>query len=472
MRRKVVLYNPCAVFWTMPLALIAIGSALDRLEFEVIIVDGRIESDPIGTLIALLDDETVCLGMTVLTGAPIGDALAVSRTLKSLRPNLPIIWGGWHPSLFPEQCLLEPSIDAVAIGQGELSFAEAVGRLARGASLHDVPGCAFRTSSQTIRINPPRPFSDINELPAHDYKLAAVEQYFQRKGKRQFDYVSSQGCPFRCSFCAEPTLFKRSWHGLTPERVTDELVAHHRTYGFEEVSFQDETFFTNPARIEAIAEGFLRNKLKVEWTATMRSDQGSNLDDRVLALCKRSGLKRVMIGIESGSPETLLHIQKDISVAQVIDSAAKCARLGIGAILNFIVGFPGESDESFRQTLDMAARLRTMNPDFEVSIFYFRPYPGTQLAEEVVRHGFRFSPTLEDWVDFDYIGGRGEWVTNKRWKRVERFKFYQRYAFGRNRRLLRWPLRVVSRWRINRRFYLFPFEKMIVDRFRPAQKQS
>ena len=133
--------------------------------------------------------------------------------------------------------------------------------------------------------------------------------------------------------------------------------------------------------MKEIADAFLANGLTVDWTATMRCDQGSRLDDEVFDLCKRSGLKRVIIGVESGSATILRRIQKDITLEQVFESASKCARHGIGAIMNFIVGFPGETDEEIRQTLDVAARLRAMSPDFEASIFYFSPYPGTRLAD-------------------------------------------------------------------------------------------
>ena len=476
--RKVVLYNPQAVFWTMPLALIAVGSALDRSKYEVIIVDGRLEADPIGALLDHLDDSALCLGLTVLTGAPIRDALRVSRAIKQARPGLPIVWGGWHPSLFPEQCLTEPSVDAVVIGQGEETFAEIVERLANGQSMDGLAGCAFGSPHSALRIlhsafdNPPRLFRDVNHLPPHDYSLIDVERYFVRKRQRQFDYISSQGCRFRCTFCADPTVFKRGWYGLAPERMARELAAHHERYRFEEISFQDETFFTSRARVEAIAEAFIVAGLDVAWTATMRADQGERLDDALLLKCKRSGLKRVMIGVESGSPEMLKRIKKDITLAQVFNSAAKCARHGIGAILNFIVGFPGESDASVQETLDVAARLRALSPDFEAAIFYYRPYPGNPIADELLLAGYEFPSTLEAWADFDYIGGREDWVTPDQWQRIERFKFYQRYAFGHNRRALRWPLHLVSRWRVDRHFYSYPVEKTILERLRPAQKLS
>src|SRR5581483_1037526 len=173
-RRRVVLYNPKTVFWTMPLALLAIGSALDRERYEVVIVDGRFERDPIAAVLHAIDDTTVCLGVTVLTGAPIRDALAVTRGVRRSRPSLPIVWGGWHPSLFPEQCVREADVDAVVIGQGEATFAELVARFEAGVGPAGAAGCAHATGADVV-IEPPRAFADVNTLAPHDYSLIDVD---------------------------------------------------------------------------------------------------------------------------------------------------------------------------------------------------------------------------------------------------------------------------------------------------------
>src|SRR5688572_1761015 len=140
---RVVLYNPRAVFYTMPLALLALASALDRAEIDVVIVDGRLERDPIRRVVAAANG-ALCVGITVLTGAPIRDALAISRAVKARYPTCQVIWGGWHPSLFSRECLDEPSIDAVSIGQGEDTFREVVARLRVGESLRGCAGIATR----------------------------------------------------------------------------------------------------------------------------------------------------------------------------------------------------------------------------------------------------------------------------------------------------------------------------------------
>jgi len=149
-RRKVVLYNPRAVFFTMPLALLAIGSELDPNLYEVITVDARLDADAEQTVLSHLE-EALCLGVTVLTGAPISDALRMSRAAKRARPDLPVVWGGWHPSMFSRECLLEKSVDVTVRGQGEEAFAEIIERLATGRDLDDCRGCTVRLRDGTIQ---------------------------------------------------------------------------------------------------------------------------------------------------------------------------------------------------------------------------------------------------------------------------------------------------------------------------------
>ena len=157
-RPKVVLYNPQAVFFTMPLALLAIGSELDPERLRGHHVDGRLDPDAENAVRSHMRD-ALCLGVTVLTGAPISDALRISRAAKRARPDVPVIWGGWHPSMFARECLLEPSVDVTVRGQGEETFAEIVRRLAEGRSLEGCAGCTVRLADGTIHENPPRPLA-------------------------------------------------------------------------------------------------------------------------------------------------------------------------------------------------------------------------------------------------------------------------------------------------------------------------
>jgi len=465
---KVVLYNPRAVFFTMPLALVAVGSALDRRRFEVRIVDGRLERDPVARVIAETEG-AVCVGMSVLTGRPIRDALAVARAVKAARPGLPIVWGGWHPSLFAAECLDEPAVDVVVVGQGEDSFREVVDRLTASAGLSGCRGTAHRVGGRVV-VEPPRPLRDLGDFPAHDYALLDVERYFSLKGRRQIDYISSQGCRFRCSFCADPAVFGRGWTGLAPARIADEVAALVTRHGCEEISFQDETFFTSPQRVATFCDELAARRLAVGWTATMRADQACRMSESLLDKAVAAGLGRVMIGVESGSQRMLDWMRKDVTVEQVITAGERCATRGIDAIFNFIVGFPDEPPECLAETLALVKRLRAMSRGFETPVFFYRPYPGSEIAELARRGGYAFPRGLEAWADFDYVAGRSPWLSLAEQRRIERFTFYVRQASSRGR--WRWPLRALSRWRVERDAYGWPFEKRLIELVRRPQPAS
>lgn len=468
MRHKVVLYNPGAVFWAMPLALLAIGSALDQERYEVVIVDGRLQ--PLETLLAELED-ALCLGVTVLTGAPISDALRATQAARARRPDLPVIWGGWHPSLFPEMCVAEAGVISV-VGQGEESFREVVDRLAAGASMQGIAGTVYADTSGQVASNLPRPLQDVNRFAAHNYQLISVETYFQRKRRRQLDYISSQGCRFRCNFCADPAVYRRSWSGLAPARMVSEIGTLWHAYRFTDLALQDETYFTHEKRVAAVAEGFLEEGLSFSWFGTLRADQGRRLDEKVLALCRRSGLDRVMIGLEAGAQETIDAIQKDIRVEDMWMTAEKLLRHEIGATINVIVGFPGEPAESVEETVRMARALRALSPRFELSLFYFKPYPGNPIAARLEADGYRFPDGLEGWSGFDYVGQGNSWLTPAQVEEIEQFKFYQRLGYGRKDRLFLRPLQWLARQRVERRRYTLPFERRVIEWMKPPQALS
>ena len=460
-RLKIVLYNPRAVFFTMPLALLAIGSELDPEVYEVVTIDGRLDEDAESTL-AREVESAVCLGITVLTGAPISDALRMSRVAKRVRPDMPVIWGGWHPSMFARECLVDPSVDVTVQGQGEDTFSEIVQRIIAGRSLEGCQGCTVRLADGTICANPPRELQSVEKFRAHDYNLIPVERYFELKGKRQLDYISSQGCNFRCAFCSDPFVYGRKWVGLDPIRMGLRLQELWDQYRFDDVNFQDETFFTKRDRVKALADQIVQSRMKITWAGTMRADQGVRLPDEVWARCRESGLRRLLVGVESGSDEMLRRIRKDIKIEQVFQTATKMREYGIAGNFPFIVGFPDESDASIVETLACAKRLRSMSPDFQTPFFYFKPYPGSDIVQEEVARGFKLPATLDEWSQFDFVDGLpGPWVSREKFKLIERFKFFHELAWKRNsgKRLLQ----RLARYRCSHDDYRWPVEMVLMQ---------
>lgn len=454
----------------MPLGLIAVGSNLDQERFKVVLIDGRLEADPVRTLLPHVP-EALCLGVSVLTGRPIHDALQVSRAVKAAQPDLPIVWGGWHPSLFPTECLDEPAIDVSVQAQGEQTFREIVERLAERQSLEGVPGCTFRRNGATIQ-NPPRPMQDMNDFAPVNYDLIPVQKYYALKKQRQLDYLSSTGCYFRCTFCADPFVYKRKWTALTAPRMGEELQFLWQRHRFDDLHLQDETYFTYRHHVVEVAEEFLHRGLPFTWTATMRADQGTRLAEEDFALCKRSGLRRVLIGVESGSQEMLNWMKKDITVEQILLAAEKCARHDIAVDFPMIVGFPDEPEESVWATLRLAKKLRAMSPNFKTQIFFYQPYPGSPISDLVKDKGYPLPKTLAEWADFDFVGSYGPWVSREKRQLVKHFKFYSRHAWDVQKGFFRRPLQRLANWRCLNDFYHFPVEKWLAEWLRPSPQIS
>jgi anaerobic magnesium-protoporphyrin IX monomethyl ester cyclase len=178
-RHKVVLYNPISVSYDMPLALIAIGSALDASKYEVIIIDGRLV-DPIPLLKQHLPG-ALCLGVTCLTSAPLKDAIKISEFARELTPNCPIIWGDWHTSLFPTQPIKDlPCVDITVQGQDDVTIVELMETLINKSPLEKVDGISFVNHQGIAKRNKARLLTDLNELPLANYHLIDVEHYFEK----------------------------------------------------------------------------------------------------------------------------------------------------------------------------------------------------------------------------------------------------------------------------------------------------
>ncbi|MGH9884815.1 MAG: B12-binding domain-containing radical SAM protein [bacterium] len=460
MNGRIVLYNPRGEGHILPLALVHLGSMFpaDR----VVIVDGRLEDDA-ATRVAELCRDAACLGVSVLTGAPIIDALRVTRAARSIRPRLPVVWGGWHPSLLPEQCLASGVVDACVVGQGEHAFVELLDAFERGRSLDGIEGVVWRRG-ETVVKNPPRALFDVNRLPRANFDLLDLERYFAFRGLRRLDYCSSQGCPFACSFCADPMVYGQRWTGLRAERVVaevQELVARHQ---LAQVFFNDDNFFTDLRRTEAICQGLLDAGVRVEWFGTGRADLLCRLTEAQLRLLRDSGCVKINVGAESGSPELLRRIKKGTLVEEVLATAEKLHRYSIGARFSFIAGFPQEPAGSLSDTYRAVKALRDIDGRFETPIFFYAPYPGTELAARMPAQGFEAPARLEDWEKVDLDHSIGPWISPEVRKWVPRYNFYLRHGYEEPRG--DWAhglLHKAARARSRRDFYGFDLERRAVS---------
>ena len=399
----IVLFNP----WStpspkkpLPMSLLAVGSVLEG-EFEYRIVDGNIEPDPAGAIIALAAQHRLtAIAVTVMPGPQLRAAVSGSRQLKRAMPSVPIVWGGYFPSQHADACLSESTVDACVIGQGEQTMLELMRVIRDRSAWSSVAGLAYRENG-IVKKTPPRALTALDGLPDWQYQRLPMERYFHKHylGNRVATHHSSFGCPFACNFCAVVGMANRKWVAQSPDRVGAILETFSRTYGADAVQFHDMDFFISESRTEAIA-----NRLKplgMTWWALGRVDELMRYKAATWAAMKESGLKMVFCGAESGSTDMLKRMNKGgtASADLTIGLAARMKSYGIVPEFSFVVGNPPDPEADLAQTLSFIRRLKQVNDATEIILYVYSPVPmdGT-FYEAAQDQGFRFPDTLDGWV--------------------------------------------------------------------------
>lgn len=396
----------------LPLSLLSVASTLVG-SYDVTIVDQRVDPDWRGALRAALSADVLCVGISSMTGTQIRFGLEAARVVREAAPGLPIVWGGNHPTLLPEQTARHPLVDAVVMGEGEQTFKRMVDAMSRGEDWRRCPNIAFKGADGVVVRGTPYEFADPKTLPALPYHLVDVERYVSGRimfGRplRSLPFIGSSGCPYACTFCCQPVLSRRRWRKMDADVVAERTLELQRRYSLDAIEFHDEEFFVDRRRGAAIAE---RIGGAFKWYVQTRMDDLLHLD---LPALERNGLAAVQPGLESGSDRILTLIQKGETVEDYRRANAALGRTGIHTTYNFMMGFPTESPRELRTTVELALELLEANPGAHVSSFYvFVPYPGSELFELAVRNGFVPPSDLEGWSVFTRHRVAAPWIDDK-----------------------------------------------------------
>jgi radical SAM superfamily enzyme YgiQ (UPF0313 family) len=383
----------------LPLQALAISGPLLREGFEVKILDERIEEDLVGTL-SRLENEPICFGISCMYSYQPRSGLNIAKWIRRNFPGIPIVWGGWFPTLLPQVTIADPHVSIIVKGKGETTFTELVTAMYNKQTFDKIQGLIYKDGGKVIET-PDRPLEDPNTFPPKPYHLLDLKKYCTSDGVVNFN--SSYGCPFRCKFCGISAALKRRWNkGLTPERALDEIEDLITNYGIKlkHIVFQEDNFFNNRERAEKILQLFVKRGLNITWDANMRIDQFSQFDSELFSLIKLSGGTYLRTGAESAYQQMLDIICKDITVDQ-IEKCVEIARdYDIQLALNFIAGLPGETENGFRETLEKIKHFYKINPKLNTAIFQYYPIPGTPLYEMEKEQGLINEPkTFEEWAD-------------------------------------------------------------------------
>jgi len=471
-RRKVLLFLPpySGKLLGPPLGLLSLASSLREADYEPCIIDGALHPDYLG-IIRQEVDGAACFGVSLLTGPMIRDAIRTSLMVRSIRPDLPIIFGGWHPSLRTGETLREPFVDVVVRHQGEITLVEILKRLECGKSLELVAGCWFKQNGR-IHSNPDRPATPLMTLPKPAWDMSDLDAYEHATGVRKLPYATSTGCPYACNYCTDMVFYNRRFNPYSADHVAEELSDLVQRYRLTEIALVDSNFLVDTRRAIAIARGLVERGVRVGWTFQASTDLLCRMSDEEVELLAASGVTHIGFGTESASPEVLRLMNKRHQYVPDIEEAArKCARAGIRVTLNLIFGYPGEQDVHRRETLSVMGEIGAKFDNVVFSPNMFTPYPGVPIWPELQREGLTEPDSLEKWADIDLGITRLPWLSGASFKRLERSISYflleanlnktRRRARSSIARSLWNAARKPILWRLRSSFFRFPVELWI-----------
>jgi anaerobic magnesium-protoporphyrin IX monomethyl ester cyclase len=398
----------------LPLSLLHVASTIAG-EFDVKIIDQRVDADWKKTLTSLISDRTICVGISSMTGRQICNGLEISKFVKNIRKAIPIVWGGIHPTLMPQQTIENPYIDYVVMGEGEFSFQSLVRRLSNGGSPKGIPGIIWK-DRDGIGSTPFENNFCLDDLPEMPYSLLDMKNYISPKistydfARRALPFLSSRGCPYSCIYCAQAAMYKSRYRKMLPENVYSRVSKLVNDFQLDCVDFYDDEFAVDPAWITKISE-LIHGQFM--WTCQARMDDLARLD---LKRLYRNGLRVAKVGLESGSNKILNYLKKRETVEIYIETNKKLADAHIVSQYNFMIGYPNENIEDIYATVDLALKLLEDNPYAVINSFAILTiYPGTEISMIAQKeYGMDLPDKLEDWASINRQNITTPWAVKER----------------------------------------------------------
>lgn len=482
---KVLLVHPYSGFFNEALlgphlGLLSIGTVLKQKGYEVKIINVFPQDVAMRELGDEVKDEPIFIGITAMT-PQVPFALEVTRFLKK-HIKCPIVWGGVHATLFPEQTVMNSMIDIAVLGEGEETCVELTDKICNQQNLNDVRGICFKEGDKLVKTAS-RPYCDMNAIPGLNYRLSKVDNFIWQdfsayngpKRCRTLNLVSSRGCPNKCTFCINNIVYKNGFRAKRADIILDEMEDLIEKYNIEHVAFRDEEFFASKKRVTEFLAGLEKRKIKITWHAEVRANHFRQ-DYINLDMAKRIrdlGCFWLSMGVETSSERLLKKIRKGITIEQADVAYETCLKAGITLSSGFIIGLPTESKmETYNTIKYIYDRWRVAPKMRPIIVSIFRPYPGSELFDECRNLGYEENNSLEDWSKENFYETNYQNISNYPWikdsKYIKIINFTWRNVFSNYKRSFDWIywskiLVGIGKLRIELNFWSFPMEMVIFE---------
>lgn len=448
-----------------PAGLLYVGGALKKAGYLVTVL--HISAADIKEVAEeVVQMRPLFVGVSLFTGLPARYSAIFSKEVKKLDPKIPIVWGGVHPSLLPEQCLSQSYVDIVCVGEGEETAREIADVLSSHASLSKIKGIGFKKNGE-VMMTEQRPLAENLDAFEMDWSLLDINNYVHRiEGLGAASpFITSRGCPFSCGFCYNYKFNRRRWRAHSVEFVIDHIKQIKVATNANFVFFDDDNFFGNKKRALLILHRLYELGIYCSFLE-LRVD---SITPGIMKELRDLKVKRIFVGWEAGSDRILNLITKGFDKNTIIE---KCKILAgfpeVEVDASAIIGFPTETRREIEETINLATVMAEIVPNINFNIGTYLPYPGTKLYELAINEGFMPPNNPEEWGDFDILAGNIKlkwlpWATEKEseiFRRIDRYSKLLHHTPSRHSglNLIKQAVYHLAKFRLRRGVVSFPFE--------------
>ena len=488
---KVILFNPRSAEYNhrIPNSILQVAASIHD-KFEYVFVDGNREDDAWNVINEYLSSgEFRYFGTTVMPGPQLQQAIPYAKMAKEQCPDLINIWGGYFASNQYQAVIKSPYIDYIVNGPGDEAFPLLLTQLeARQNDFSRVPNLIFHDSSGRVVKSPKNQLLDQDRLRPLPYDrlndIYSIEGYLATTflGRRTLAYHSSQGCPFKCSFCAVVPIYEARWKGKSAGKIYADIKIIKDRFGADSIEFHDNNFFVSEERTVEFAR--LIQPDGMQWWGEGRIDTVDRYSDASLAEMRASGCRMIFFGAESGNDDILKQMDKGgkQSAKQIKKFAARMQRFDIIPEYSFVLGMPAENEAKVMSQIDadiaFIKRIKEINPDTEIIIYIYSPVPteGSALYKQISKAGFSFPEHLEDWLSPDWLrfdlrkNPLTPWLTPEMVDKIRDFEtvlnaYYPTVSDFKLSRFQRRTMRLLSSMRYKRGIYRYPYELKALQKY-------
>lgn len=419
---KVLLVNAVSYYVkqkaTIPLGLLSLATHLTQAGHTVELFDRAVDGGGMSKRLRGFKPDIV--GVSSLGIMSFDDAIKVSITAK--KAGLPVVWGGHIPTLIPDIVLKTGTADYVILGDGEYPFAALLNALSENTPVDVIEGLAYIQGEETV-VNHPRTDTDLAQLPVIDFSFVDPEKYFIRNmdRERMLHVYSSKGCIGKCTYCYCPAHSGGRWRARPTENFIRELRYLKEVHRIDGFYFVDDLFAPNRERVAQVCDALLDSGLDLIWSCDMRTD---GCTEEILQRMYEAGCRWIFFGIESGSDKRQMTIRKKLDTAEIETVLSLCARIGIWTTTSFVIGFPDETVEELKQTLELVRRVKS---DVKLAALY-GPMPESEMYKELLENQ-RLTPpkSYKEWKTLaviDELGNNYSQIPAKHLKVISSYFFY------------------------------------------------